>query len=445
VNSVLTSPGSIVGAVSVSAAGRVAIDGETGALVVDGETVFPIGLSNPPPPGSKTPAGRNGLEEVAVNGVNLVRTGIEGWSLEFVEGQIAEQKQLFEMSAEHGLRCWLWLGNAPNLPARAAGQPPSANEQLLTRVVTAFRGEPALLAYKGIDEPRNPFRGANWIRPEGLVRAYTRLRSLDPDHPLVIIQAPRSPVSQLIPYRPAFDVTGVDVYPVSYPPGLHSDLPNRDINVVGDLARKTREAAGGKPFWMTLQIAWSGVIPTTDNPATVPRFPSLTQERFMAYEAIVNGARGLIFFGGHLTQVMRPEDAASGWNWTFWRRVLRPVVSELASPDVQPALVAPDADVAVTTQPPNPEIELVTRTTTMHLYVIAVRIGGAVSRVTFAGLPRKRDGTPLTTGDVLSEYVQEPLPPPVNGRQVPRQVSVSNSGFSDWFAPHDAHVYRFAL
>jgi hypothetical protein len=98
--------------VSVSAAGRVAIEGETGALVVGRETVFPIGLSNPPPPGSRTPAGRNGLEEVAVNGVNFVRTGIEGWSLEFVEGQIAEQKQLLEMTAEHGLRCWLWLGNS---------------------------------------------------------------------------------------------------------------------------------------------------------------------------------------------------------------------------------------------------------------------------------------------------------------------------------------------
>ena len=29
----------------------------------------------------------------------------------------------------------------------------------------------------------------------------------------------------------------------------------------------------------------------------------------MAYQAIVNGARGLIFFGGHMTQVMRPVDA----------------------------------------------------------------------------------------------------------------------------------------
>ena len=90
-------------------------------------------------------------------------------------------------------------------------------------------------------------------------------------------------------------------------------------------------AAGGKPIWMTLQIAWSGVIATERHPANVQRFPSLSQERFMAYQAIVNGARGLAFFGGHLTQIARPADAQAGWNWTFWERVLRPLLEELAS------------------------------------------------------------------------------------------------------------------
>jgi hypothetical protein len=423
----------------------VAIDGGTVTLVVGGENVFPIGLSNPPPPGSVTPAGRNGLQEVAANGVNVVRTGLQDWSVEFADAQIAAQKQLHAAAAGHGLSCWLWLGTVPDLPARPPGQPPSVREQLLTKLVTAFRGDPALLAYKGIDEPRNPLRGDDWIRPEGLVRAYTKLKSLDADHPVVIVQAPRGPVSDLVPYRPAFDITGVDIYPVSYPPGLHSDSPNRDVNVVGDLARKTREAAGGKPFWMTLQVAWSGVIPTQARPDTVPRFPSLQQERFMAYEAIVNGARGLIFFGGHLTPVMTPTDAASGWNWTFWRRVLRPVVSELASEDVQPALVAPNAGAAVTTRPATEDIELVTRETETHLYVIAVRIAGGVSQIGFAGLPPRRDGSPLTTGEVLAEYVQEPLPPAQGGRQVPRRVAVSGGAYHDWFAAHDAHVYRFVL
>ena len=43
-------------------------------------------------------------------------------------------------------------------------------------------------------------------------------------------------------------------------------------------------------------------------------------------EAIINGARGLIFFGGNLPHAWTPEDARLGWNWSFWNRALRPVV-----------------------------------------------------------------------------------------------------------------------
>ena len=49
----------------------------------------------------------------------------------------------------------------------------------------------------------------------------------------MIIQAPRGTAAQLTPYRPAFDVTGADIYPVSYPPGIHAGGANKDISVVG--------------------------------------------------------------------------------------------------------------------------------------------------------------------------------------------------------------------
>src|SRR5712691_5393454 len=307
----------------------VTIDRGSGTLLIGGGKVFPIVFSNPPPPGGKAPSGRDGMAELAAAGASFIRTGIADWSLELVDGQIAAERALLDAAAAHGLHCWPWLGDVPNLPPRAAGGPRSANEQLLVKIVDGLKGHPALGAYKGIDEPRNPFRGANWVRAAGLVRAYQRLRALDPAHPLVIVQAPRGAVVDLVPYRPAFDITGADIYPVSYPPGVHSDSGNRDISVVGDVTRKMVEAAGGKPVWMTLQIAWSGVTPSKQHPDVVPRFPTLQEERFMAYQAIVNGARGLVFFGGHLTQVAAPEDAAAGWNWTFWNEVLRPLTGEL--------------------------------------------------------------------------------------------------------------------
>jgi hypothetical protein len=425
---------------------RVAVDPATGALRTGGKLVFPIGLSNPPPAGQKAPNGRDGFAELASAGATFVRTGMQGWSGEFLDGQIALERQRLDAAAEHGLRCWSWLGRLANLPERRQGQPPSPVEQQLTKVVTSLRSHPALLAYKGVDEPRNPFRGEDWLRPAGLKRAYTRVKELDPDHPLVIIQAPPSPVAQLVPYRPTFDVTGADVYPVAYPPGRHAGSDNHDPCVVGDVTRKLRAAAGSKPVWMTLQIAWSGILPSKSDPGRVPRFPTLHEERFMTYQAIANGARGVNYFGGHLTQVATPEDAALGWNWTFWNQVLRPVVRELSSPALAPALVAPDAGRQVTTKPRDSQIELVTRRTGRFLYVIAVRRGGPTSLVRFTGLPLRNDGKPLTTGRVLFEYTQQPPPPPVEpGRQDHRTITVADSGFADWFAPHDAHVYRFAL
>jgi hypothetical protein len=396
---------------------------------------FPIGLSNGPPPGGKAPNGRNGFAEIAAAGVTFIRTGRADWNPGQIDAQIAAERALLDAAHAHGLQGWLWLGDLPNVPDGAT----SPQRKLLASVADGLQGHAGLGAYKGIDEPRNPFRGANWIRPAGLVRAYELLHRVDPSHPLVIIQAPIATVAQLRPYRPAFDITGADVYPISYPPGTHTQTKNKDISVVGDVTKKMIQAAGPKPVWMTLQIAWSGVVTSQKNPRHVPRFPTLQQERFMAYQAIVNGARGLVFFGGHLTQVATPADAAAGWNWTFWERVLRPLVSELSSAELRPALTAPNAKLAVKASVPG--VELVARQSGGTLTVIAVRRGGTVSRVTFTGLPKKVSG-----GRVLLEYVQEPPPPPIEpGHQVFRPVDVSAGSFTDWFAPHDVHIYRFQL
>jgi hypothetical protein len=400
----------------------VVVDHATGALLVEGRKVFPIVLSNGPPLGAKAPDGGDAFAEVAAGGASFMRVGRSVWNLESIDEQIAAEREVLDAAAAHGLHCWLQLGNVPDLPARAL----SPNRRLLTNIVGQLKDHPALGAWKGIDEPANPNRPAR-VPVVGLVRAYRTLRASDPNHPVVIIQAPVGTAAQLAPYRPAFDITGADIYPVSYPPGKHAG-GKHDIGVVGDITRKMVRAAGSKPIWMTLQIAWSGVIATERHPANVPRFPTLSQERFMAYQAIVNGARGLAFFGGHLTQIARPADAQAGWNWTFWERVLRPLLEELTSDSVAPALVAPNARSRVKASAK--DVELVTREADGFLYVIAVRRGSATSRVGFSGLP-----SGLTGGEVLFEYNDQAF----------RTVSVANGRFRDWFGQHDARVYRFQL
>jgi hypothetical protein len=418
----------------------VAIDAATGSLVVNGQTFFPLGLSDPPPLGSAAPGGNDAWAEIASAGANFIRTGRSDWSLAQIDQQVAQERLRMDHAGAHHLLCW------PRLTEAAANLPTTANsvaEQLLVRIANGLKDHPALGAWKGVDEPANPNRPAT-IAAAGLVRAYTRLKQLDGNHPLVMTQAPLGSAADLVRYRPAFDITGADIYPIAYPPGEHANLPNKDISVVGDVTKKMIQAAGAKPVWMTLQIAWSGMLPRQQHPALVPRFPTLHQERFMAYQAIVNGARGLVFFGGDLTAVMRPRDAQLGWNWTFWELVLRPLLIELGSPSVRPALVSP---VVSGVRASAADVELTARDDGTYLYVIAVRRSGTLTnRVTLSGLPRRRDGTHISAGEVVFEYAQAPLPPPIDPtKQAFRRVPVANDSFSDWFGPHDTHVYRFAL
>ena len=81
-------------------------------------------------------------------------------------------------------------------------------------------------------------------------------------------------------------------------------------------------------------------------------------------------------------------------------------------------------------------IELTTRRADKYLYVVAVRSTPApASKIHFTGLPARNNGSPLTGGEVLIEYVQGAF----------RTVNVSSDSFTDWFGPHDARAYRFAL
>src|SRR5215831_14189584 len=163
----------------------VAVDRESGTLLVEDRKVFPIVLSDPPPLDAKAPNGQDALAELAAGGAGFIRTGRLDWNLESLDAQIAFERERLDGAAAHGLYCWPSLGHAANLPARDV----SATERLLTDVVGELKDHPALGAWRGVGEPANPARPSR-VPAAGLVRAYRRLKATDPGHPLVIIQAP---------------------------------------------------------------------------------------------------------------------------------------------------------------------------------------------------------------------------------------------------------------
>ena len=116
-----------------------------------------------------------------------------------------------------------------------------------------------------------------------------------------------------------------------------------------------------------------------------------------------------MFFGGHLTQVCRPADAEAGWNWTFWDQALRPLLEELLLDRGRPALVAADAKPQV--QASAKDVEVRTRATAASS--TCWPCGAAARRAASASPAAKLNGAPLTGGQVLFEYAQEPPPPPI--------------------------------
>jgi hypothetical protein len=379
-----------------------------GALLIDGKAIFPIGFTMPPPADGKTPTGKDAIAELADAGATFMRTGPMG--VDWNEASIARERAYLDAAARNHMYCATNLRELSSLPAGNAKR-----EAALRKLIETFKDHPGLGVWKGVDEPE---WGKHPLEP--MQRAYDLIHQLDPHHPIYVVQAPRGTVDSMKVYDPALDITGADIYPISYPPGTHSLLPNKSISMVGDYTRRMREVAGKKPVWMVLQISFSGTI----KPGKTLRFPTFPETRFMTYQAIINGARGLLYFGGHIQKSLSPADARLGWNWSHWNRVLRPVIEEIGSKSpLYPALTAPDSKLPIVCSTPG--VEFVAREVDGALFILACKREGETVQAKFGGLPAGR-----THAEVLYES--------------PRVVDAKEGVLTDWFAPFDVHVYHFS-
>ncbi|MEA2709834.1 MAG: hypothetical protein QOF78_2435 [Phycisphaerales bacterium] len=403
---------------------KVTIDPETHALSINGKKIFTIGFTVPPPPDAKAFNGKPALEEFRDAGAVFIRTGpmldpSGEWKGSWDARWIATEKAYMDAAAKAGMYCMPWLKELSHLEE----DQPQKEEKLRT-IIRMFKDHPGMGIWKGEDEPQwaelNSKDNKNLV--PGLKRAYDIIHQEDANHPVWIVQAPRGNVQQLRRHNVAYDIGGVDVYPISYPPGSHVPTDaNKELSMVGDYTRKMIEVVEDKkPIWFTLQIAWSGVT----KPGKQLRFPTFHEERFMTYEAIINGARGLIYFGGNLPVTLNERDKELGWNWTYWQRVLRPLIEEIGdkSPLAQ-ALVAPNSKMPVKAKDKN--IELCVREVGKDVYLLACsKDAQKTSEIEFTGLPKE-----LAEGVVLYES--------------PRKIAVKEGAFTDWFAPFEVHVYKF--
>ncbi len=242
--------------------------GEDLVLRRDGKPFFTIGLW-------AVPSNHRQLHELNAAGFNT-----------FVAPM---RKALLDQAARYNLAV---IGDleSPALVAKTSDPAQLATlEKRLTGTVERYRRHPALLAYYIADEPLwtgRPLPHLRWT--------YEQVLRADPYHPIWINEAPRNTVENLAKYATAADLFGVDIYPVPNG-GTHSDLEDRTLSSVGAYTRRFHETvAHRKPIWMVLQgFAWLNLHDRTADGI----YPTAEESRFMAYNAIVHGAHGIIYWG----------------------------------------------------------------------------------------------------------------------------------------------------
>jgi len=395
--------------------------GRDGGFVAGDRPVFPVALSNPPPLLGRTPAGESAPAAIARAGVNLVRIGPAwtGWTRQEVEYVLAWNAEAERL----GMRTWVRLNTF------AATHPHWGGEARLAAVVGELitnQGAEAIGFWQGADEPWSrdiPARSLSFfycrLTGRGARSACAGKPPLDADHLLVTILAPSGSRADLAPYRRVSDGLGVDVYPVTLA------NPNPDLHQVGIWTRRIAGINRHHFVWTTLQIC---SVRSYNRHTGAYVLPSPFQERYMLYDAIINGARGVSFYGGKNPHCWNSLDRRYRWNWTFWRSTLRPLIRQIGSGSaLAPALANAASNRVLHTSDPGTEAirRIAVTPAGRRLWAIAARSRPGVARVTIRGLPA---GARWAT--VAGEG---------------RRVRVLHGTLTDTFRRWQVHVYRIAL
>lgn len=291
----------------------------------------------------------------------------------------------------HALGMWSWsaFGSLPTEKRAAA-------KTQMRKTIEALRDHPALLFWETEDEPtfvwKEPLKQR--VPAEQINATAAFIRRFDPVHPLYLNQSPTNLVSTLRAYNPAADIVATDIYPVVphgiremyalWPDGRQGDFRNATLSQVGQYADKMRAVAGPhRAVFMVLQgFAWEMLRDKDRDPAMV-LYPTAAQLRFMAWQSIVHGVNGLVWWGLSYTP---PE--AQLWN------DLKTVVRELAQ--VRTALAAPVVKLPLkltyhdTGHSLDRGIEWLAKPLGRDTLLIAVNADGNPVDVTFEGLGRFR-------------------------------------------------------
>jgi len=244
------------------------------------------------------PSNNRPFSTLKENGINLIH--------------VSAKKSELDSAANSGLNAWITLGCLDT----------TKREESLKRIlskVEKFKDHPALFAWELVDEPAFTWKSADMRVPPGpMIETYNEIKKIDTIHPVYLNHAPVNLVSTMRKYNPSNDITACDVYPVIpqgikptyalFDDGLQGDLLNPYISQVGEYVDKMRRVTGpDRPLLMVLQgFAWEMLKPEKERDPSMVLYPTFQESWFMAWNALIHGANGFIWWGNSYTPPEHP-------------------------------------------------------------------------------------------------------------------------------------------
>jgi len=328
--------------------------------------------------------------------------------------------QQLPLARRHNLYGWVALGSIR--PGRE-----SEDEARIRAIVESARHDPALLFWETEDEPTFVWKQPGRLRipPEQIIKTRRFVEALDPARPFYLNHSPTNLESTLRSYNAGADIVATDIYPVIppgirelyalWPDGQHGDLSNPYISQVGQYADKMRRVAGpSRAVFLVLQaFAWEKLREKDQDPSQV-RYPTRAETRFMAWQAVVHGVNGILYWGLSYT----PPEAPLWGDLCALAAEFRALGRELASRKVALSL---RLDYHDTGHSLDWGVQWAARATPGGAVIFAVNADRHPVEVTFGNLGRFRWAARL--------FPEEPLPL-IGGR------------FRETFPPFGVRIYK---
>ena len=330
----------------VSANGRV--------ITLDGEPFFPIGVYS---------VRIEDMEEVAAAGFNLIHTYTRCCN----EKDLQFQEEFLSAADALGLKVFLY----PFYPQSQVDESGEKTAQL-AQTVRARAGHPSLLFWYTFDEPE-----LNKQSPELCRRVHDFIHETDAVHPTAVVLATGARYAD---YVDTSDWFMVDPYPI----------PFVAISLVRDAMRNAMAAAAGKPVLAVIQA--HDQTPYF-NLKLKDAAPTEKEIRNMAYQAVANGASGIIFWAlhpGKYDLMGTPEQ----WG------ALKNVAADLH--EHEDIFILPDAGVEIVPEPSDAPVDILVKKAGGGYWLLAVnyqRKGINVELDVSALNPVS--ATPLNSGEAL--------------------------------------------